>query len=201
MRFLFIILFFFLCNLNNTYADDRKLDTGFGFTITIPEEFAYFGRETGEEYKEFLKEQGIDFKDYNNLDLSGSGIFFVNIEQYKNSDYPDELYLRFFKERQRNYVIDKEYCDGYLEYYQNQLPTTEVYQHTCTETEAPKIKLGNALLIIHDIHYPYGNMNYSVQFYFDKDTLVGFAANCLPETCEVAENAMYEMLQSMEKTQ
>ena len=83
---LFILLFFAI----NAYSDDRKLDTGFGFTITIPEEFAYFGRETGEEYKEFLKEQGIDFKDYNNLDLSGSGIFFVNIEQFKNSNYPVE---------------------------------------------------------------------------------------------------------------
>ena len=126
-------MFIFLFFSSYVFSDDRKLDTGFGFTITIPEDFAYFGRETGEEYKEFLKEQGIDLKDYNNLDLSGSGIFFVNIEQYKNSEYPDELYLRFFKERQRNYVIDKEYCDGYLEYYQNQLPTTEVYQHTCTD--------------------------------------------------------------------
>ena len=45
-----------LCFTSNLFGDDRKLDTGFGFTITIPEGFAYFGRETGEEYKKVLKE-------------------------------------------------------------------------------------------------------------------------------------------------
>ena len=192
---LFILLFFAF----SAYSDDRKLDTGFGFTITIPEEFAYLGRETGEEYTEFLKEQGMELKNFQSVDLSGDGIFFVNIEQYKNSDYPDELYLRFFTEPYKEFPIDDNYCNGYLEYYKTQLPT-EVHQHTCTTTEAPIIKIGNALLIIHDIDYPSGNMNYSVQFHFDKNTLVAFAANCMSETCEIAENAMYDILQSMQKT-
>ena len=102
---LFLLLFF----SSNVFSNDRKLDTGFGFTVTIPEEFAYFGRETGEEYTEFLKEQGMELKNFQSLDLSGDGIFFVNIEQYKNSDYPDELYLRFFTEPYREFPIDDNY--------------------------------------------------------------------------------------------
>ena len=192
---LLILLFF----TTSVFGGDRKLDTGFGFTITIPEEFAYFGRETGEEYKEFLKEQGMELKNFQSVDLSGDGIFFVNIEQFKNSDYPDELYLRFFTEPYREFPIDENYCNGYLEYYKTQLPT-EIHQYVCTTTEAPKIKIGEALLIIHDMDYPSGNMNYSVQFHFDKNTLVAFAANCMSETCEIAENAMYDILQSIQKT-
>ena len=44
----FILLLF----ASSVFGGDRKLDTGFGFTVTIPEEFAYFGRETGEEYSD-----------------------------------------------------------------------------------------------------------------------------------------------------
>ena len=195
MKTLIIIILFILSF--KSYAGERRLDTGYGFFVNVPLSFAYFGHETSESIIEKMRDDGLNVEPLTELDLRGDGIYFINMNQYIETSYPDEISIRIYNTNYMDIFTNNYDCEGYRSYLSSMV-NKQLKQYKCELTEIPKIKLGNALFTKHEGAYSSNERNIAIQYFITKNKLVAFSLNCVIETCNSSEETMIEMIKSVD---
>ena len=194
MKYTSALITFFFINFS-AYSEETKLDTGYGFQITVPDTHIYNGHADSETILESRKMDGQNINYLTELDKRADAIYVVNIE-HLGLNYPDEIVIKHVEHEYIPFFNDT-YCKNFQEYISVQYEKT-AQQYACELVDFPPIKVGEVLYTVHDGFYSAEERNIQIQFNFDKDSLIAFGLNCMIETCQESEKVMFKLINSME---